>query len=201
MEITASTSSSAAARTLTWSDGTDSLVITTADFSSSAGNAHAQLDDIRDKLDALTDLKGFSFTFLDASGNVVDSTGGSNWRDTAAVTTNSGTATLAKLIVSRDDNSDFTLVAGGTTGLSASIDGGANSVTVNTGTVTTDVLVKSSVDWVDEKNPPVKVGYDATNQRLSFEVDRTVLGSGTDSNFNSFSVYGSSTQTASTTSA
>jgi flagellar hook protein FlgE len=29
------------------------------------------------------------------------------------------------------------------------------------------------------------------NQRLSFEVDRTVLGSGTDSNFNSFSVYGS----------
>ena len=195
MEITASTSSSAAARTLTWSDGTDSLAITTADFSSSAGNAHAQLDDIRDKLDALTDLKGFSFTFLDASGNVVDSTSGSNWRDTAAVTTNSGTATLAKLIVSRDDNSDFTLVAGGTTGLNASTDGGASSATVNTGTVTTDVLVKSSVDWVDEKNPPVKVGYDAVNQRLSFEVDRTVLGSGTDSNFNSFSVYGSSTQT------
>ena len=84
MEITASTSNSAAARTLTWSDGTDSLAITTADFSSSAGNAHAQLDDIRDKLDALTDLKGFSFTFLDASGNVVDSTSGSNWRDTAS---------------------------------------------------------------------------------------------------------------------
>ena len=44
------------------------------------------------------------------------------------------------------------------------------------------------------KNPPVKVGYDEVNQRLKFEVDRTVLGSGTESNFNSFSVYGSSTQ-------
>jgi flagellar hook protein FlgE len=55
--------------------------------------------------------------------------------------------------------------------------------------------VSISDDWVDEKNPPVKVGYDATNQRLSFEVDRTVLGSGTDSNFNSFSVYGSASQT------
>ena len=52
-----------------------------------------------------------------------------------------------------------------------------------------------SDDWVDEKNPPVKVGYDAINQRLKFEVDRTVLGSGTDSNFNSFSAYGSATQT------
>ena len=195
MEITASTSSNSAARSLTWSDGTNSLAITTADFSSSAGNANAQLDDIRDKLDALTDLKGFSFTFLDASGNVVDSTGGSNWRDTASITTNTGTATLAKMIVSRDDNIDFTLVAGGTTGLSASVNGGASAATVNTSTITTDILANSSVDWVDEKNPPVKVGYDATNQRLSFEVDRTVLGSGTDSNFNSFSVYGSSTQT------
>jgi flagellar hook protein FlgE len=41
----------------------------------------------------------------------------------------------------------------------------------------------------------VHVGYDSINQRLSFEVDRTVLGYGTDSNFNSFSVYGSASQT------
>ena len=54
--------------------------------------------------------------------------------------------------------------------------------------------IKISDDWVDEKNPPVKVGYDEVNQRLKFEVDRTVLGSGTESNFNSFSAYGSSTQ-------
>ncbi|MDA9929759.1 flagellar hook-basal body complex protein [Alphaproteobacteria bacterium] len=54
--------------------------------------------------------------------------------------------------------------------------------------------IQISDDWVDEKNPLVKVGYDEVNQRLKFEVDRTVLGSGTESNFNSFSVYGSSTQ-------
>jgi flagellar hook protein FlgE len=65
---------------------------------------------------------------------------------------------------------------------------------LTTTAVTSTVLEKSSVDWVDEKNPPVRVGYDAVYQRLSFEVDRTVLGSGTESNFNSFSVYGLSSQ-------
>ena len=47
-----------------------------------------------------------------------------------------------------------------------------------------------TVQWVDELNPPVKVTYDEINQRLQFTVDRTVLGTGTDSNFNSFTVYG-----------
>ena len=74
-----------------------------------------------------------------------------------------------KILVSRDDNADFTLVAGATTSLASSVDGGANTATVNT-TAQTDVLAKSTVDWVDEKNPPVKVGYDAVNQRLSFEL-------------------------------
>ena len=41
----------------------------------------------------------------------------------------------------------------------------------------------------------MKVGYDAVNQRLSLKLTVRVLGSGTDSNFNSFSVFGSSTQT------
>jgi len=45
--------------------------------------------------------------------------------------------------------------------------------------------------WVDEKNPPLKVNYDALTQKLEFSVDRTVLGTGTDSNFNSFTVFGS----------
>ena len=38
--------------------------------------------------------------------------------------------------------------------------------------------------WVDELQPPIKVGYDEINQRLTFTVDRTVLGTGTNSNFN-----------------
>ena len=52
--------------------------------------------------------------------------------------------------------------------------------------------------WVDELNPPVKVTYDEINQRLQFTVDRTVLGTGTDSNFNSFKIYGKSTATDTT---
>ena len=52
-----------------------------------------------------------------------------------------------------------------------------------------------TVQWVDELDPPVKVTYDEINQRLQFTVDRTVLGTGTDSNFNSFTVYGKSTAT------
>ena len=47
-----------------------------------------------------------------------------------------------------------------------------------------------TVQWVDELDPPVKVTYDEINQRLQFTVDRTVLGTGTDSNFNSFTIYG-----------
>ena len=30
-------------------------------------------------------------------------------------------------------------------------------------------------DWVDEKNPPLTVAYDEINQRLQFQVDRTIL--------------------------
>ena len=56
--------------------------------------------------------------------------------------------------------------------------------------------VTTSTDWVDEKNPPIKVNYDTVNQRLSFVVDRTVLGTGTNSNFNSFTIYGSSLATS-----
>ncbi len=55
--------------------------------------------------------------------------------------------------------------------------------------------VTSSVSWVDELNPPIKVNYDEINQRLQFTVDRTVLGTGTDSNFNSFTVIGNTTAT------
>ena len=105
MEITANTSGSASARTLTWTAGDNSLAITTDAHTSAT--AAAQLDDIRDKLD-LSTLKGFSFTFLDTDGVVIDSTNGDNWRDTASITTNAG-GDIAKIIVSRDDNIDFNL--------------------------------------------------------------------------------------------
>ena len=53
--------------------------------------------------------------------------------------------------------------------------------------------ISTTTDWVDEKNPPVKVKYDAVNQRLQFTVERNILGTGTNSNFNSFNVFGAGT--------
>jgi len=53
--------------------------------------------------------------------------------------------------------------------------------------------ISTSTDWVDEKAPAIKVNYDEVTQRLQFTVDRTVLGTGTNSNFNSFSIFGAST--------
>ena len=54
----------------------------------------------------------------------------------------------------------------------------------------TNAVVNTTTDWVDEKNPPIQVKYDAVNQRLQFTVERNILGTGTNSNFNSFNVYG-----------
>jgi len=54
----------------------------------------------------------------------------------------------------------------------------------------------TTTDWVDEKAPPIKMNYNESTQKLEFTVDRTVLGTGTESNFNSFSVFGSTLATA-----
>ena len=48
----------------------------------------------------------------------------------------------------------------------------------------------SKISWIDENNPPIKITYDELEQRFQFTADRTVLGTGTGSNFNAFSVYG-----------
>ena len=44
--------------------------------------------------------------------------------------------------------------------------------------------------WVDEKNPPVRISYDAVNQRFEFGVNQTAIGPGTDSNFRAFKIFG-----------
>mgnify|MGYP007000410281 len=62
---------------------------------------------------------------------------------------------------------------------------GAASVLTDLGLNSMEAAASNSTDWVDELNPPIKVSYDEINQRLQFTVDRTVLGTGTDSNFNS----------------
>jgi flagellar hook protein FlgE len=53
-----------------------------------------------------------------------------------------------------------------------------------------DTSPSSKISWIDENNPPIKMTYDELEQRFQFTADRTVLGTGTGSNFNAFSVYG-----------
>jgi flagellar hook protein FlgE len=56
--------------------------------------------------------------------------------------------------------------------------------------VTADLQARHKASWVNEKDPAIKVSYDELTQQLQFSVDRNVLGAGTLSNFNSFTVYG-----------
>ncbi len=91
-----------------------------------------------------------------------------------------------KIVIREKDNNAGT---GTFTGLTSTFDNTAvNSLGLNT--------LSSTVNWVDELNPPIKIGYDSINQRLQFRVDRTVLGTGTDSNFNSFTVLGNTSATS-----
>lgn len=66
----------------------------------------------------------------------------------------------------------------------------ANSALGDVSHQAVSMSVDSKVAWADENNPPLKVSYDEINQRLQFNVDRTVLGTGTTSMFNAFTVYG-----------
>ena len=56
--------------------------------------------------------------------------------------------------------------------------------------------MNEATHWVDERDPAIEVTYDVLNQKLQFEVDRNILGTGTNSNFNSFKLYGASTATS-----
>ncbi|WP_443645146.1 flagellar hook-basal body complex protein [Candidatus Ponderosibacter sp. Uisw_141_02] len=64
---------------------------------------------------------------------------------------------------------------------------------LRTASATATSAMTTTTDWVDEKAPAIKLNYNENTQKLEFTVDRTVLGTGTESNFNSFSIFGSST--------
>ena len=87
-----------------------------------------------------------------------------------------------------------------------SIDSGQFTITQTVGSANLDSLdilglrtsaaandLTTTTDWVDEKAPALKVNYNENTQQLEYRVDRTVLGTGTESNFNSFSVFGATT--------
>ena len=45
------------------------------------------------------------------------------------------------------------------------------------------------MNWVDERDPAVKIGYDEANQRLTFDGVNAQLGKGTGVGFDTFTVY------------
>jgi flagellar hook protein FlgE len=47
----------------------------------------------------------------------------------------------------------------------------------------------TTMDWVDERDPSLKIGYDETNQRLTFDGVNGKLGKGTGVGFDTFTVY------------
>ena len=105
--------------------------------------------------------------------------------------------TIADVYISRDDMVDFAIKDTVSARRLISTGGlGGTFTDLTTTEVTTDRACHRPLSTgLMRSDPPVKIGYDAINQRLSFEVDRTVMGSGTKSDFNSFSVYGSANQT------
>ena len=49
--------------------------------------------------------------------------------------------------------------------------------------------VAETVNWMDERTPAYKIGYDETNQRLTFDTLNGVLGKGTGIGFDTFTIY------------
>jgi hypothetical protein len=47
----------------------------------------------------------------------------------------------------------------------------------------------TTTDWIDSRAPSFKIGYDETNQKLSFDAVNGDLGKGTGIGFDSFTVY------------
>ena len=46
-----------------------------------------------------------------------------------------------------------------------------------------------TINWFDDRDPPVKIGYDETNQSFTFSSDNAQLGRGTGIGFDNFTVY------------
>lgn len=119
--------------------------------------------------------------------------------------TNAGMVTKASKNIIDDLAEVFTLKVGEVT-TGAAIDSyELLGIGENTSAATRDVYLngdgttadktKPATHWVDEQDPPIEVTYDVLNQRLQFEVDRNLIGTGTNSNFNSFKIFGSTTAT------
>ena len=52
-----------------------------------------------------------------------------------------------------------------------------------------DASSQLTTNWVDDRDPAIKIGYDETEQRLTFDADNAQLGLGTGLGMNNFTVY------------
>lgn len=68
----------------------------------------------------------------------------------------------------------------------AQIGGG---VTVNALSVFGLNALQETINWIDDRDPALKIGYDETNQRLTFDGVNSKLGKGTGLGFDLFTVY------------
>ena len=162
-----------------------------ADFNlSSTNNSANAYSDESDDLEAF--FEGSSNVFKGATDNfssskvVIREIGSENKHSyTNKQMTNAGVTNGATNIITIDGE-EFALTDSGT-----AVDSAAK---LGLGTSSNeDATFTVATHWVDEKDPPIEVTYDELNQRLQFEVDRNVLGTGTDSNFNSFKLSGAAT--------
>jgi len=46
-----------------------------------------------------------------------------------------------------------------------------------------------TINWIDDRDPAIKIGYDETNQRLTFDAVTSQLGKGTGVGFDLFTIY------------
>ena len=49
--------------------------------------------------------------------------------------------------------------------------------------------ITETTNWVDDRDPAIKIGYDETNQRITFDGVNSKLGKGTGVGFDTFTVY------------
>ena len=70
-----------------------------------------------------------------------------------------------------------------------------NTFASDNGVTLTDYGIASSnpttidINWFDDRDPPIKIGYDEINQRFTFSADNAQLGNGTGVGFENFTVY------------
>lgn len=70
-------------------------------------------------------------------------------------------------------------------------DGAGNDITINEMSVFGLVSgsVTETINWIDDRDPAIKIGYDETNQRLTFDGVNGQIGKGTGVGFDLFTVY------------